>query len=74
MARMEHDRWCAERRRAGWTHGTKRDNDRKLHPDLVPWDELDEEAREKDRVMVRDLPAFLAKTGLGVERLPAPSP
>ncbi|MFW6437957.1 MAG: RyR domain-containing protein [Armatimonadota bacterium] len=68
MARMEHERWCAERRRQGWKHGAERDNKRKLHPDLVPWEELPEAAREKDRVMVRDLPALLAKAGFQVER------
>lgn len=68
MARMEHERWCAERRRQGWKHGATRDDRRKLHPDLAPWEELSDEAREKDRVMVRDLPAFLATAGFQVER------
>lgn len=71
MSRMEHERWCAERHRQGWKHGADRDDDRKLHPDLVPWEGLSEEAREKDRVMVRDLPAFLAKAGFQVERVPS---
>jgi len=68
MARMEHDRWCTERRGQGWRQGAERNDARKLHPDLVPWEELTDEAREKDRMMVRDLPAFLAKAGFQVER------
>ena len=35
MARMQHQRWCAERRLQGWKRGVERDNDRKLHPELV---------------------------------------
>jgi len=70
MAELEHERWCAERRRAGWRYGSPRDNGRKLHPNLVPWDKLSEEDKEKDRVMVRGLPAFLAKVGFQVERRP----
>jgi len=67
MARMEHERWCAERRGQGYRWGAERDDRRKRHPDLVGWDELSEDAREKDRVMIRDLPAFLAKAGFQVE-------
>jgi hypothetical protein len=51
MARVEHHRWCAERLLDGWTPGA-RDNARRRHPDLVPWLELTEEGREKDRVQV----------------------
>jgi len=69
MSRMEHERWCADRRRNGWTYGERRDNKRQRHPDLVSWEELTDEAREKDRVMVRDLPAFLAKAGFQVEKV-----
>jgi len=69
MSRMEHERWCADRRRNGWTDGERRDNKRRHHPDLVSWEELTEEAREKDRVMVRDLPAFLAKAGFQAEKV-----
>jgi hypothetical protein len=68
MARMEHRRWCAERRRDGWTYGQEKDRKRQRHPDLLPWEELTAEAREKDRVMVRDLPHMLAQAGLQVER------
>ena len=56
-----------ERRRQGWKHGPERNKDRKLHPDLVSWEERTEGAREKDRVMIRDFPAFLAKARFQVE-------
>ncbi|MFW6162433.1 MAG: RyR domain-containing protein, partial [Planctomycetota bacterium] len=70
MAQQEHGRWCAERRRIGWRYGAVRDDEARRHPDLLPWNELSEEAQEKDRVLVRDLPAFLAKVGFAVERRP----
>ena len=68
MARMEHDRWCEERRSAGYTYapGPKTDT---THPDLVPYDDLSEEDKEKDRDMVRGLPRFLARAGLRIERV-----
>lgn len=54
LAEAEHKRWCAERLLAGWAPAGDgpRDNDRRLHPDLRPWAELDETAREKDRAAV----------------------
>lgn len=53
LAQMEHNRWCAERRLAGWTFAAMRDNQRRLHPSLVPWDQLTERERQKDREAVR---------------------
>jgi len=72
MSRIEHDRWCAERRSQGYTWGEERDDRRKRHPDLVVWEELDEETREKDRQFVRSLPAFLARVGFQVQRISRP--
>jgi hypothetical protein len=55
QAKAEHNRWCAERMLAGWAPSPdgKRDNARRLHPDLQPWAMLGEAAREKDREAVR---------------------
>ena len=68
IARMEHDRWMAERRREGWTPGP-RDLERKTNPYLVPWEQLPEEIKELNRDMVRGFPAFLARVGLQTYRL-----
>jgi voltage-gated potassium channel Kch len=64
LAIAEHDRWCADLTADGWRHGPgPKDPERKLHPSLVPWDELSEEEREKDREPVRALPEMLAHVG-----------
>lgn len=70
MARLEHDRWSAERRRAGWSPGP-RDPVRHTTPYLVPWEALSEEMREQDRMFVRQLPELLASVGLQVRRADA---
>ena len=70
MARMEHDRFVQERRRAGWTYSPGPKNlAGKTRADLVPWEELPEAEREKDRNAVRGLPRFLARAGLQIHRL-----
>jgi hypothetical protein len=73
MAQMEHQRFVEERLRAGWTHAPgPKSTEQKTSPDLVPWDELPESVKEKDRGTVRGLPTFLARAGLQVYRLKAP--
>ena len=64
MARMEHDRWKADRWLAGWTYAPgMKDPETKTHPDLVGYDQLSEDVKEWDRHAVRDIPGLLAKIG-----------
>jgi hypothetical protein len=69
LARMEHDRWMSARRQAGITYGDERTA--RTHPDMLDWDAgLSENVKEKDRMFVRGLPAFLEAEGLAIVRLP----
>lgn len=55
LARMEHNRWMAERLVAGWRHGP-RDDRRRLRPAFRPWDRLTDTAeRAKDLQQIRTL-------------------
>lgn len=67
MARMEHEHWMKDRLRAGWTYAPAPESpENRTHPDLKPWDRLDEAAREKDRQTVYILPGTLARAGFQV--------
>lgn len=69
LARMEHDGWCDDLRRQGWMRdGPVKDPERRLHPLLVPWDELPEEERAKDREAVIAIPHMLAEAGFRLFR------
>lgn len=70
VAKHEHDRWVNERLRSGWTYGNPRDNARKQHPLLVDWDQLPEEAKDKDRDTVRNLPALIERAGFRLRKIP----
>jgi voltage-gated potassium channel Kch len=87
FAVAEHDRWMAERLRSGWVPGPERINPTaengmtKVHPSLVPYDELSESEKQKDRDTVLDLPDLLADAGFAIEPIvsapgsaPAPRP
>jgi len=69
MAAEEHRLWCQEHRSQGWKYGAERDKDRKLHPYLLDWDELDEGAREKNKQFLRELPVILARAGFQIVKI-----
>lgn len=68
LAMAEHERWVAQRRRAGWRYAAVRDDERRLHPMIRPWSGLPETERDKDRDAVRHIPQVLASVGLRVVR------
>jgi hypothetical protein len=68
LAEMEHDRFVAERRTAGFTLGEK-DLKKKTSPYLVPWDDLSDEVRSWDRNAVQIIPELVARAGFEVYRL-----
>ena len=51
LLKAEHNRWWAERLLADWRPG-KRDNDRRLHPNLVPFEQLDEFTKDVDKLCI----------------------
>lgn len=68
MSQMEHDHWMKERLDDGWKHGAEKDIKKKISPFLVPWDDLPEEEKEKDRNPVREMPNFLSRAGFQIYR------
>lgn len=53
LARKVHETWVRLRAAEGWRFGPVRDDGRKEHPDLVPFEELPESEREYDRQTAR---------------------
>lgn len=70
LARMEHARWCAERRMAGWTWAEEGDHDRRRSPFLSPWERLTEQQRERSRNMAERIADTVGYAGLAVVRSP----
>jgi hypothetical protein len=69
MAIREHERWMTDRQHHGWTYSAQRDNARKHHPLLVPWEQLSEPEKEKDRDTIRNLPGLVERSGFRVRRI-----
>ena len=69
LAQLEHRRWMADKHLAGYSYGELRDEDRMLHPDLIPWEKLSEADREKDRDNIHQIPRLLKQQYQKVCRL-----
>ncbi len=63
LSRAEHDRWMAAKLLDGWRHGLARDDEVKLHPDIVPYDALTEARKDLDREQIRVITRLAATTG-----------
>jgi len=69
LARMEHERWCDEKKTLGWKHAEKRNDDLKQHPLLVPWAELPPAVKAMNRDEVLAIPDIMANAGFEVYAL-----
>ena len=60
-----------ERISQGWHYGEKRDNNRKLNPDLLDWNDprFTQIAKDKDYSAVRNIPAYLLEAGFQLEKI-----
>jgi len=63
----EHARWMELLDVEGWTLGP-RDDERKTHPSLVPWSDLTDADKEKDRAPLRELSEHLSDLGLRIAK------
>jgi hypothetical protein len=69
LARMEHDRWWADRALDGWTYAPVRVNQRKLHNNMIPYEQLPEAVKKLDKDSVRTVMGVLRASGLEVVRV-----
>ena len=69
LAKLEHIRWCKEKRKNGWRFGKTRNDTNRLHPDLVPWESLSPSSKKKDCDSVKNIPTIMANAGFEVYKL-----
>ena len=49
LAKNTHEVWSAARIKDGWKYGEERNDEKKLHPCLIPYEELPESEKDYDR-------------------------
>jgi len=61
LAEHVHDVWAIQRLSEGWTWGSRRDDKKREHPDLIPYSDLPDNEKEYDRLtVIGTLKAILA--------------
>ncbi|MDY0103318.1 MAG: RyR domain-containing protein [Lentimicrobium sp.] len=65
LARNVHETWALERITQGWEYGTERNDAKKFHPCLVPYDDLPEEEKKFDHITAMETIKVIL--GLGYE-------
>jgi ryanodine receptor 2 len=63
MAKNVHEIWAQERINQGWSYGEKRDDAKKLHPCLIPYEQLPEEEKVYDRNTSVETLKLILKSG-----------
>ena len=66
MAKNVHEVWARTRLDQGWTYGPQRDDAAKLHPCLVPYDDLPEEEKVYDRNTSLETLRFIVANGFDI--------
>lgn len=65
LARNAHDMWSRQRMSDGWRYGPERNDSRKEHPCLVPYEQLPESEKQYDRIAAME--TLKTIVGLGYE-------
>ena len=68
LAKNAHDVWAKKRMEEGWRYGPARDDARKTHPCLVPYEELPEAEKEYDRQTSLQTLSVLLAMGYTIEK------
>ena len=63
LAENTHEVWAAGRIKDGWTYGEVRDDAKRHHPCLVPYDELSESEKDYDRNTSQQTLKLILKLG-----------
>ena len=66
LARNVHEVWSQTRMAQGWTYGEERDDQRKRHPCLIPYDELPESEKLFDRNTSQQTLKLIMKLGFRI--------
>ena len=68
IASNTHDVWAIGRIREGWVYGEIKDSEKKLSPDLVPYEELPESEKDYDRNTAIETIKVLISLGYSINK------
>jgi hypothetical protein len=68
LSRNAHEIWARQRLADGWRRGQTRDDAGKLHPCLIPYDELPEAEKTYDRATAMETVKAILALGFRISR------
>lgn len=68
LAKAEHERWMKDKISQGFKFGVERSVELMTHPNILKWDKLKPEDKQKDIDAVSKIPRLLSVTGLLIVR------
>ena len=68
IARNVHEVWSKNRLDDGWTYGPVRDDQKKTHPCLVPYEELPEREKDYDRATSQETLKLIMRLGFSISK------
>jgi len=72
LARNTHENWARQRLSDGWRYGPKRDDAKKEHPSLVPYEALSESEKEYDRRTAMETLKTIVALGYRISKAASP--
>ena len=68
IAKNTHDVWAVGRIKDGWSYGERRNDEKKQHPCLVPYEELSDSEKEYDRSTSMETLKLIIKLGYKISK------
>lgn len=68
IAKNVHEVWSEGRMKDGWKYGPERNDTERLHPCLVPYEDLSESEKEYDRRTSQETLKLIMKLGFKIEK------
>lgn len=68
MSKNVHEVWAKTRIDQGWIYGEQRDDKKKIHPCLVPYEELSEDEKTYDRNTSVETIKLILKLGFKISK------
>lgn len=66
ISKNTHEVWSANRIKDGWVYGEVRDDEKKQHPCLIPYEELSETEKDYDRSTSLQALKLIVKLGFKI--------
>lgn len=69
LSKNVHEVWAAGRIAAGWKYGSVRDEIKKEHPSLIPYEELSEDEKDYDRATAISTIRYILSKGYTISKV-----